>query len=392
MSQVAYRVGGIYDPQTAETSPPATILVEDGAITSVREKAPADIHVEDFSATVAIPGLVDAHTHLSIATPGPEREQAAAPVEERVLRALGYIERMLAEGVTSIRILGEPAWLDLRFRDAFAAGVFSGPRIFAAGRMLAPTHAEVSIVDAPADGPEVVQRVRQNLARRTDWIKLYATPSSLLGDPREAYYSRDELELIVGTAHRAGTPVAAHAHGGEAVDQLIELGVDTIEHGRYLEYRQLELMAAAGTRLCSTVGIGVYSDVARNGRTLEEALARSAQSVAAALELGVVVIPGTDAVHGHLRFELAALEHYGASRAEALRAATATAAEVVAPSRQLGLIAPSYLADFALLAGNPLDRELPPVHATCVAGNVVWRADARRDGLTRGEWPSNVSA
>jgi len=302
----------------------------------------------------------------------------SAPVEHRVLRALTYCEAMLAEGVTSIRILGEPAWFDLRLREAFAAGLFAGPRIFGAGRMLAPCQAEVSVADAPADGPEVVKRVRENLARRVDWIKLYATPSSLLGDPREPYYSREEIEMIVATAHRAGVPAAAHAHGGVAVDYLVAAGIDTIEHGRYLDDGQLELMAAHGTRLCSTVGIGVFSDVARSSRTIEEALAQSAQSVAAALAAGVVVIPGTDAVHGHLRFELAALEHYWASRAQALRAATSTAASVVAPGRQLGLLEPGYDADFTLLEGNPLDRELPPVRATCVAGRVVWRAGGAR--------------
>ncbi len=231
-AESAFRVGGVYDPVTAETHPAATIVVRDGRITRVAEDAPAHLAVEDFSHAVAMPGLIDAHTHLSIETPGNERAQVAAPVEERLLRALRYAEVMLAEGVTTIRILGEPAWFDIHLRDGFAAGLYNGPRILGAGRMLAPSHANVSVVDAPADGADVVGRVRQNLAHRVNWIKLYATPSSLLGDPREAYYSRQEIEWIIATAHRAGVPVAAHAHGGVAVDDLIEAGVETIEHGR----------------------------------------------------------------------------------------------------------------------------------------------------------------
>ena len=378
MTESAVRVGGVYDPAAAELRPPATIVVRDGRIVRFDSNSPADLFVEDFSHAVAMPGLIDAHTHLSIATPGNEREQVARPVEERALRALRYADEMLAEGVTSIRILGEPAWFDLRLRDAFAAGLFPGPRIFAAGRIVAPSHANVSLVDAPADGAGVVERVRQNLAQRVDWIKVYATPSSLLGDPTEAYYSRDEIRIIVETASRAGVPVAAHAHGGNAVDDLVGAGVDTIEHGRYLEERQLELMAARGTVLCSTVGIGVFSDVAKSGCSVGEALERSAQSVAQALAAGVRIVPGTDAVHGRLRFELEALEHYGASRADALRAATVTAAEVVARSHDLGRLEVGCLADFALLESSPIDAErLPAVCATCVGGRVVWRAGER---------------
>src|SRR5579884_830127 len=256
MTDRAYHVGGIYDPVTAETREATTIVVENGAIASLAARAPADVAVEDFSDTIAMPGLIDAHTHLSISTPGAERRQVSAPVEERVLRALTYAAAMLAEGVTTIRVLGEPAHLDLHFRNAFAANLFRGPRILAAGRMIAPTHADVSVADAPADGMNVVARVRENLSQRVDWIKIYATASSLLGDPHEPYYSRDEIQLIVATAHRAGVPVAAHAHGGSAVDDLLEAGVETIEHGRYLNDAQLERMAAQGTRLCSTVGIG----------------------------------------------------------------------------------------------------------------------------------------
>jgi imidazolonepropionase-like amidohydrolase len=371
----AFRVGGIFDPTTTELGPPTTIAVRDGRIEAIAGDAKG-VALEDFSHAIAMPGLIDAHTHLSIQTPGAEREQVARPVEERVLRALRYAEAMLAEGVTAIRILGEPAWLDLHFRDAFATGLYRGPRIIAAGRIIAPSHAVVSLVDTPADGVAVVTRVRENIVRRVDWIKVYATPSSLLGDPTEPYYSRDEIESIVRTARRAGLPVAAHAHGGDAVDDLIAAGVQTIEHGRYLEERQLARMAANGVVLCSTVGIGVFSDQKRSGCRLAEALERSAQSVALALAAGVTVIPGTDAVHGRLRFELEALEHYGASRSEALRAATVTAGGIVAAGSGLGRLEAGCPADFALLDGHPLDGErLPSVSATCVGGRIVWRAD-----------------
>jgi imidazolonepropionase-like amidohydrolase len=378
MTEAAFHVGGFYDAETAEVGPPATIVVEDGRIVRID----ADAAGEDFSHAVAVPGLIDSHTHLSIATPGNERDQVARPVEERVLRALEYAEAMLSEGITSIRVLGEPAWFDLHFRDAFAAGLYRGPRIFGAGRIVAPSHAAVSVVDAPGDGQGVVERVRQNLARRVDWIKIYATPSSLLGNPTEAYYSAEEIGLVVATAHRAGVPVAAHAHGGPAVDDLLEAGVDTIEHGRFLDERQIERMAATGTALCSTVGINVLSDAGRTGCSIGDALRATTQSVRAALDAGVTVIPGTDAVHGRLRFELEALEHYGASRAEALRAATVTAASVVAPTAGLGRLGVGLPADFVRLEDEPLRGEaLPRALATCVAGQMVWRAGQRiREG------------
>lgn len=367
----AFRVGGVLDPLRGEVSGPATIEVEDGVVVDVGD-AGGDAH--EYDDLVAVPGLVDAHTHFSIETPGDERAQVARPLEERVLRAHTFAERMLAEGVTTVRSLGEPGWLDVALRDA-GPTLWSGPTILAAGRIVAPSHANVSVVDAPADGDQVVVRVRENLARRVDWIKVYATASSLLGDPTESYFARDEILAIGATAARAGVRVAAHAHGGEAVDHCLDAGFATIEHGRFLSDRQLERMATQGAALCATVGVNVFSDARRSGRSADEALLETEQSVARAVAAGVVVVPGTDAGHGRLRFELRALEHFGFSRAAAWRAATVTAAEVLGLGATVGRIAPGYRADFALVAGDPLgEGALPPVALTLVAGRIAWGA------------------
>jgi imidazolonepropionase-like amidohydrolase len=176
-------------------------------------------------------------------------------------------------------------------------------------------------------------------------------------------------------------PVAAHAHGGEAVDHCLEAGYATIEHGRFLSDSQLERMAAQGTTLCATVGVNVFSDQRRTGRSVDDSLRDTEQSVSRAIAAGVRVVPGTDAVHGRLRFELRALEHFGLSRARAWSAATVDAAEVLGLAGTVGRIAPGYRADIALVAGDPLaDGELPPVALTLVAGRDAWRApDAVRD-------------
>jgi imidazolonepropionase-like amidohydrolase len=373
----ALRVGGVFDPSSGTVSGAATIEVEDGLVVAVRDGGG---EAEKYDDLVAVPGLVDAHTHFSIETPGDERAQVARPVEERVLHATRFAERMLAEGVTTVRSLGEPGWLDVRLRDAGAA-LWRGPHIQASGRIVAPSHANVSVVDAPADGDEVVVRVRENVAQRVDWIKVYATASSLLGNPTESYFAREEILAIGAAAGRAGVPVAAHAHGGEAVDHCLEAGYATIEHGRFLSDSQLERMAAQGTTLCATVGVNVFSDQRRTGRSVDDSLRETEQSVSRAIAAGVRVVPGTDAVHGRLRFELRALEHFGLSRARAWSAATVDAAEVLGLAGTVGRIAPGYRADIALVAGDPLaDGELPPVALTLVAGRDAWRApDAVRD-------------
>ncbi len=118
----------------------------------------------------------------------------------------------------------------------------------------------------------------------------------------------------------------------------------------------------------------MFSDVARTGKSVSEALAQSAHTVAAALAAGVVVIPERMRCMDTSASSSEALEHYGALRADALRAATSTAAAIVAPGSEIGRLEPGYAADLALLDGNPLDAQLPGVLATCVAGRVVWRA------------------
>jgi imidazolonepropionase-like amidohydrolase len=378
--RAVFYVGGIFDPSRAEVSGPCSITVDDGRIVAIsksaRDAGASTQH--DFSDCIAMPGLIDPHTHLTLSTPGDERTQVGRPPEERSLRALGYMQTMLAEGVTTIRSMGEPAFLDVRFRDAFRQGLLRGPRIVASGRMLGPTHADVALVDAPADGPELLVRIRENLAERPDWIKLYATPSSvpLYDNPCSSYFSREEVDLVVATARRAGRPVAAHAHGGEAVDFCIAAGVRTIEHGRYLTDAQLEQMARHGTTLCATAGIVCFDTAEHESCTPDQALERTTHSIGRALEAGVNVVAGTDAVHGQLGFEIRALEFFGMTRLEAIRAVTTRSAELLGVAEEVGRIKEGFAADLALMPSGPLDGErLPRPRATIVAGRVAWHAD-----------------
>jgi len=376
-SRALLRVAGVYDPVQGELSGPRTIVIENGRVSSVAEN-PADSrgpHQHDFAHLFAMPGLIDPHTHLTLATPGDERVQVGRPVEERLLRALGHMQTMLAEGVTTIRSMGEPAFLDVRCREAFKQDLLLGPRVLASGRMLGPTHADVALVDAPADGDELLLRVRQNLAERTDWIKLYATPSSvpLFDNPRSSYFSPEEVGLVVATARRAGRPVAAHAHGGEAVDFCIDAGVSTIEHGRYLTDGQLEKMAQRGITLCATAGIVCFDYAEEHGCSADEALGATEHSIRRALEAGVNVVGGTDAVHGQLGFEVRALEHFGMQRTEALRAVTTRAADVLSLGNDVGRIESGFAADIALVPDDPRKGErLPRPVVTIVGGRIAW--------------------
>jgi imidazolonepropionase-like amidohydrolase len=378
--RAVFHVGGVLDPVHGELSGPRAIVVEDGRIAAVAANGPAagDAREHDYAHCVAMPGLIDPHTHLTLSTPGDEREQVGRPLEERLLWALSYMRTMLAEGVTTVRTMGEPAFMDVRCRDAFAKDLFAGPRIIACGRMLGPTHADVALVDAPADGQDLLVRVRENLAVRPNWIKLYATPSSvpLFDNPRSSYFSREEVELVVSTAHRAGRPVAAHAHGGVAVDYCIDAGVRSIEHGRYLTDAQLEAMAERGTTLCATAGIVCFNDASEHGGTPDDALARTEHSIARAIEAGVNVVAGTDAVHGQLGFEIRALEFFGMSRVEAIQAVTTRSAELLFLGDELGRIEHGLVADFALVPTDPLAGErLPRPQATVVGGRIAWHAD-----------------
>jgi len=345
------------------------VLVEDGRIRAVGRAAdigvPEGASVIDRGAETILPGLVDAHTHLSI-VPGLGNQigQLRSNAAQAALRAIPNMRRNLRAGVTTMRIVGEEHFLDIDIKAAVNAGRVPGPRLLVATRPIAARHGHGTALTA-SDGPEEIRRhIRENLAAGADLIKYFATGgvSSARASVETCFYSPEEIRLIVEEAHRDGRPAAVHAHGGPAIRYSVEAGVDTIEHGKLATAADLDLMRKAGTWLVINNAITFHPDGIEGGdganpaimAKLRIARERSPASFRLALASGVRWALGTDSMHGLLWFEAQKAVDFGASAEQALASVTRSAAEAIGLGDSVGTLAPGKRADLISVRGNPL--------------------------------------
>lgn len=345
------------------------VLVEDGRIAAVGRRgeltAPPGATVIDRGEETLIPGLIDAHTHLSIIPGlGNQNGQLKSRAAQAMLRAIPNMRKDLLSGVTTMRVVGEEHFLDIDIRDAVAAGRIPGPRLRVATRPIAARHGHGTALTA-SDGPEEIRRhIRENLAAGADLIKFFATggTSSARAAADTCFYSAEEIRLIVEEAHRDGRPVAVHAHGGPAIRWCVEAGVDTIEHGKLCTREDFEMMRKAGTWLVSNHAIsfhpeGIEGGDGGNPRIMEKlaiSRTRSPQTFGFALEVGVRWALGTDSMHGLLWFEAQKAVEFGATREQALAGVTRNAAEAIGMLDLVGTLEAGKRADIVSLRGDPL--------------------------------------
>ena len=330
----------------------------------------------DLSGLVLLPGLIDLHTHLLLhpydETPWND-QVLKEPLELRTLRAVTAARATLEAGFTTVRELGTEGagFADVALRDAIAMRWIPGPRIFAATRAIVasgsygpdgfdprwtvPKGAQV------ADGVDGMRRaVREQIAAGADWVKVYADYARRPGAPSTPTFSPEELAAAVDEARSAGLPVAAHAHTAEGIRRAVLAGVATIEHGTGATAEVLELMRRRGVALCPTLAaaeaVTRYAGW-RPGQPEPARLREAREGFARALAAGVIIANGSDAgvfAHGENARELELLVAWGMTPRDALRAATVTAAAVLGRGRDLGRIAPGYLADLVAVQGDPL--------------------------------------
>jgi imidazolonepropionase-like amidohydrolase len=318
----------------------------------------------DFPGATLLPGLVDAHVHL-VASGGPDLAADVPRSEaERTLAAVANARRNLDQGVTLVRDLGAPGAEAVLVGRAVEAGTVAGPRVVASGPAVTMTGGHIPYLGRVTDGVEGMRAaVRANLALGAGCIKVVATGGVLTPgvDPRKPAYSQAELDALVEEAHRLGLTVAAHAIGEEGVAAALRAGVDSIEHGMFLDQAAIDLFLETGARLSATFlaphgilsGPTVPSWIKDRARPAAEAQARSFR---AAVSAGVRTVAGTDAgtpdnPHGGVAREVAFMVEAGLDVLAAVRAATAEAADLLGVSDR-GVLRQGAAADVLVADGD----------------------------------------
>ncbi len=370
----------VLDPAGERLLERYSVLIVDGRIAKVGPAAevtfPVGTTLIDLTGLTLVPGLIDLHSHLLL---HPYNEASwndqvlRESLELRTIRAVAAAEATLRAGFTTIRELGTEGagYADVALRDAIAQGIVPGPRVFASTRAIVATGCygpsgfdprwHVPKGAQVADGVDGVRRVvRAQVAAGADWIKVYADYRRKPGAPATPTFSQEELNAIFHEAHSAGLPVAAHATTDQAIRRAVLAGAATIEHGYGASEDVLQLMREHRVILCPT--LAASEAMARYGGWQpgmpdNPRIRQAKQMFARALKSGVTIACGSDAgvfTHGDNARELELMVDYGMSPAEALRAATITAAAVLGRKNDLGRIAKGYLADLIAVRGNPL--------------------------------------
>lgn len=381
-------VGGQLIDGTGNPPIEKAVVVVDGAkIIGVGERGsvtvPKKAKVINVSGMTVMPGLIDAHVHLaSIATNEVVNFQLwglKTPPAMKLLHAVVNAKNALDSGTTTLRNMARDE-NEISLRDAFDKGLMVGPRIVttAGGVNMTASHGDLftpPIIPrkpgAMADGPDECRKaVRERVRWSADFIKI-STTGGVMSQGDESWwrnYTLAEIEAITDEAHALGRKVAAHAQGTEGIKNAVKGGVDTIEHGCYLDDEAIKMMVEKGTVLVPTLAI-VY-EIVNHGdelgvpeygmRKAKIVFKRHVESVKKAYEKGVIIATGTDTSgrivrFGHHAVELDLLCGCGMSPMESIVAATKTASEALDRHDKFGTLEVDKLADLIVVDGNPLD-------------------------------------
>lgn len=373
-------------PLTAQT-----LVVTDGKITGVRAGyvdaasagVPADATIIDLKDSFVLPGLIDSHVHLmGELSPRSLLDEVQEDPEESVLAGVVYAQRTLMAGFTTVRELGSPARTAFALRDAINKGEVPGPTIIAAGKMVSITagHGDVNGFseevthalrpESVCDGADDCRRaVREQIRRGADVIKLATTGgvlSNIAAGTGQQMFD-DEVKAIIDTAHMMGKRVASHAHAAGGINLALRHGVDSVEHGSYLDAESIKLFKEKGAYLVPTLLAGhTVVGMAKSSTTLTPAQAAKALDVGErmkasfgnAVKSGVKVAFGTDSgvsPHGENAMEFKLMVDAGMAPADAIKSATVNAADLLDRSARIGTLAAGKDADIIAVAKNPID-------------------------------------
>lgn len=396
------------DPANGVVQRDKTLVIRGNQVVDVRDGFVGDVaqgRVIDLRQAFVLPGLIDSHVHLTgQQNPNSRLEEVTLSDADQAMVGARYARRTLMAGFTTVADLGASNEAIFALREAVRRGDVPGPRIIAAGSSVSihGGHGDINgyredvmhllSSESICSGPEDCMRaVRTQVRAGADIIKITATGGVLSNTAAglNQQFSDDELSAIVGSAHRMGRQVTAHAHGVDGINAFLRAGGDSIEHGTYLDDQSIRLFKANGAWLVPTLLAGDFVARIASGPNNFFTPAQTAKALEAgpkmldmarrAHEGGVKIAFGTDSgvsAHGDNAQEFALLVRAGLTPLEAIQAATVGAAEHLRISNEAGKIAPGMPADLIAVSGDPLTdvTELERMKFVMKSG-VVYRAD-----------------
>jgi imidazolonepropionase-like amidohydrolase len=376
----AVRAGKLFDPKSGRMLEHEIILIQGDHILAVGSdlSIPKDAQIVDLSGATVMPGFIDVHTHLNMNAGTGGAQGLTNSVPRTALIGAKNARITLMAGFTAVRNLGAEGFADVALRDAINDGDVIGPRMQVSGPMISITggHGDNSILpseyhatgDGVADGPdEIRHRVRENIKYGADVIKFAASGGTMSkGDnPLLEAYSPEEMQVLVSEAHRQGRKVATHAHSAVSIKDAVRAGVDSVEHGIFLDDEGIALMKEHGTYLVPTsFPLFWYLDNMASMHLpkytedkIKIILPVAQVSMARAFKSGVKVALGTDAgvyPHGLNGGEFWTMVKLGLTPVQALQAGTINAADLMGWKDQIGTIEAGKFADIVAVQGDPL--------------------------------------
>ena len=374
----------LFDGKGDGTVAGAVVVVEGSTIKAVGGPVPPGAKVVDLGDATLLPGFIDAHVHLTGESGDNWYKDAIEGLRrnlpEAAIRATDFARKTLLAGFTTVRNVGANDFVDVGLRNAINAGVVPGPRMLVAANALGARGGhcdqtgfpyllfgrESGLADGIASGPDGFRdAVRFQLKYGADLIKVCATGGVLsLGDAVDTpQLTQAEMDALVDEAHRLGHKTAAHAHGATGAKVAIRAGIDSIEHGSFLDDEAIRMMKEKGTFLVPTAMAVKFTtgpdrtfppEIAVKAKAAGDA---HAAALKAAIKAGVKIALGTDSAvspHGLNAQEFALLVAHGLAPAAALRAGTASGAQLLGLDKTIGTIEPGKQADLVAVPGDAL--------------------------------------
>lgn len=381
-------VGNLLDTNNGEISKAVTIRIKGNKILEVTKgyaTPKKNDEIVNLKQSYVLPGFMDMHVHLAQEyVPKAERRSKIEP-EYRALFAANAASKTLMAGFTSVRNLGDGGMETISLRDAIKEGLVIGPRIFTSGKTIAttgghgdptngmpkdnysPPSPEEGVIDSPEDAKKAV---RQRYKDGADGIKITATGGvlSVAKSGENPQFTDEELNSIVATANDYGLWTAAHAHGKEGMKRAVIAGINSIEHGTYMDQEVMDLMKSKGTYYVPTIMAGDWvAEKAKIPNFFPALVKPKAEKIgpqiqstfAKAYKAGVKIAFGTDSgvsAHGDNWQEFILMTNAGMTNQDALKSATIETAKLLRIEDKLGQIKPGMLADIIAVRQNPVEN------------------------------------